>query len=101
MNEGRRSPFLGCVLASEVFCTALTLGMLVSCRPCALAPFPSRHHPVAMHKEIIDAEIMICRKGFSFYNKGYGTAEWSERSGPVWKCSILYRRRNIKNVIET
>ena len=36
-----------------------------------------------------------------FYNKGYGTAEWSECYGPVWKCSILYRRRNIKNVIET
>jgi len=35
-----------------------------------------------------------------FYNKGYCTAEWSERSGPVWNRSILYSRRNIKSVIE-
>ena len=27
-----------------------------------------------------------------FYNKAYGTAEWSEGSGPMWNRSILYSR---------
>ena len=52
------------MLASEIFCEALTLGILVSCLPWALVPSPGRHYPVAMHKEIIEAEIMIGSESF-------------------------------------
>ena len=55
------------MLASEVFYEALTLNILVSYLPYALGPFPGHHHPVAMHKEIIAAEIMIGSKSFKLW----------------------------------